>query len=76
VLQLHDARRLQHPTKKAISGQNGRGGVYTMELHVFKVGSRYWIFKKSSKLGEVLTEPAFWMMVFGGLSGLVVLILT
>ena len=47
-----------------------------MELHVFKVGSRYWIFKKSTKLGEVLTEPGFWMFVFGAVSGLAVLIFT
>lgn len=34
-----------------------------MELYIFKVGSRYWIFKKSSKLNKVLTKPGFWLVV-------------
>ncbi len=31
-----------------------------MEFHVFKVGSRYWIFKRR-KLGGVLTKPRVWI---------------
>jgi hypothetical protein len=44
-----------------------------MELHIFKVGSRCWIFKKSRKLGEVLTEPRFRMKIVAVVATLMIM---